>query len=234
MENIIDDFNADYHAYMLDQNNKKSPEYFGNGLHVSTIGYCKRRTVYEYFGFEKRVLPLTTLTTFARGNDVHHEVQSMLGVASNFHVLAVELNVSEGLPEGVKGKLDFIVEHIPTSLKVLIDVKSANPHMFKSFSKSLPKPDHMLQVTHYANACDKLEIPYDRLAIVYLDKGGTNKSRMYFFDEVAEAGNIMSDDLEVIADYKADKTIPEFHLTEKEEWKCSYCNYYNIVCGGKP
>lgn len=228
---IVKDFISDYHQYMLDKNKSKDPEYFNNGLHASTVGYCKRRSVYEYFGFEKRVLPLTTLTTFARGNNVHAEVQDMLKTAKHFKVLHIELDVSDGMPEGVKGRLDCIVEH-KSGVKILVDLKSANPQMFKAYMKSLPKPDHMNQVTHYANACDVLKIPYDKLAIVYLDKGGTNRSQMYFFDKQPEADRQMKADLKAIEDYKETKITPKYDLKSSEQWKCSYCDFYNIVCKG--
>ncbi len=229
---IVQDFISDYHEYMLDKNNSKDPEYFGGGLHASTIGYCKRRSVYEYFGFEKRILPLTTLTTFARGNNVHNEVQDMFKSAKHFKVLHIELDVSEGMPEGVRGKLDCIVEH-KSGLKILLDMKSANPQMFKAYMKTLPKQDHMNQVTHYANACDCLCVDYDQLAIVYLDKGGTNRSQMYFFDKQPEADRLMKEDLKAIKDYKENKIIPAYDLDKKSEWKCSYCMYHEIVCWGK-
>lgn len=230
-EQIVKDFQSDYWKYMLDKNANKDPGYFNGGLHASTIGYCKRRSVYEYYGFEQKEYPLTTLTTFARGNNVHNEVQDMFKSAEHFKVLHIELDVSDGMPDNVKGKLDCIVEH--NGVKILIDLKSANPQMFKAYMKTLPKPDHMHQVTHYANACDVLKIPYDKLAIIYLDKGGTNRSQMYFFDKQPEANTLMANDLKAIENYDKNKIIPPYDLDSKSEWKCSYCPYFQVVCWGK-
>ena len=244
-EQIIEDFKTDYHNYMLDENKSKDPEYFGDGLHASSIGYCKRRTVFEYFGFKKRVLPLTTLTTFARGNDVHHEVEAMLRQAKLFKPLHIELDISDGLPDGVKGKLDYIVEHIPTGIIILGDIKSANPKQFDGYKAGyikLPKQANMNQVSIYAGACDKLGIKYDALSVTYLDKGGTDEPQMFFFSKSLEADFLVEQDLAVIEKYKKDKITPEYHLSSKEAWKCHkvnkfgedkiYCDFYNIVCKG--
>lgn len=227
-----DNFLNDLYSYLKELNKNKDVAYYGNGLHASSIGYCKRRAVYEYYGLPANEHTLNTLLTFKAGEHMHELMVAYLKQSKRYTLVDSEVDISGGLPEVIKGRYDFRIFDMKRKKIILGDTKTANPNQFKKYTKSLPKPQHEIQLNIYGYACRSLGIPFDEMKIFYIDKGGTNTPQIYRVKEMKDISDIMYAYVEAINRYAIDEELPEVITDEKDRWKCGYCNYWKIVCDG--
>jgi len=230
---ISEAFFKESHEYVLSENSQKDPEYYGSGLHASSIGYCKRKAVLQAVGAKAKEQSLVTLMTFRMGNEVHKINLEFLKNSKSFEVLDSEVDISDGLPDIIKGKYDFRVLYKPKGMIILGDTKSAHPSQFRYYRGKLPHKHHITQLSCYAEACEKKDIPYDLLAIFYWDKGGTNQPQICFVEKDKNINAIMDDYLKALELYKSEGVLPDVDIKDLPfEKACEYCEYYEVSCNG--
>ena len=226
----------DFYSYMQHENtNKDTDGYYSKGIHCSSLGMCKRKVVMEYYNFDKKEHNLPTLLQFDIGNHVHRVVQKWMSKSSRFKLIHEEYNVTEGLPKPITGKFDMLFKDTITGVIILADIKTAMPLMFKQYIDSLPKENHIIQLSAYARGLDNLGIKYDKLAMMYFDRAGSNQPLIYFVEPYKEIDNLMAEYILAQLRYEQDRIMPERidALFNKEDaWQCSYCDFNNISCEG--
>jgi len=231
-EDLLDDF----YTYMLNCNDAKDEDgYYSTGIHCSQLGMCKRKVVMDYFKFERKQYGLTTLLMFEGGNHFHGMVQTWIRNSKRFKLLYENFNITEGLPKPITGKLDVVFQDTITNSIILADVKTAMPLMFKNFINTLPKENHIIQVTSYGSGLSKLNIHYDLLAIMYFDRAGSNKPLIYIVEPYKNIEDLFNQYMLAVLRYEQDKILPprlDDVLDKDQAWQCSYCDFNNISCEG--
>ena len=235
-DRLTDDMLFDFYSYMQNSNDSKDDEgYYSSGIHCSSLGMCKRKVVMEYYKFDRQEHNLPTLLMFDIGNHVHRVVQKWMSKSDRFELIYEEFNVTDGLPKPFSGKLDMLFRDKVSDEVVLADIKTAMPLMFKQYMSSLPKENHIIQLSAYARGLDNLGIKYDKLAMMYFDRAGSNKPLIYFVEPYKDIDKLMDEYILAQLRYEQDKILPERldALFNKESaWECSYCNFNNISCEG--
>lgn len=244
-QEIIQDFSDGLYKYL-----KKAVEgdaqYYDNNIHASGLDGCVRKCVYSYFNFPKRDRDMAELIQLQVGNLCHSMIQDAILQNDKFIILGIELKVSAGLPEGISGKLDIIVEHKATGKISLWDIKSVRPNAFKF--GDLIKPSYKVQVNVYRKGWEMMYgKTIDNMYVFILDRSGTN---MPFIGEVEE---IDDRDLDIrfakygnaVAKYNSSEELPpmiEYEIDVKPgklnstillgytNWECGYCQYQGITC----
>ena len=230
-EELKDDLLADFYAYMQNCNEAKDEGgYYSNGIHCSSLGMCHRKVVMDYYKFPKKEHQLTTLLMFEGGNHFHRMVQAWIRNSARFMCLAEEFNVTEGLPKPITGKLDTVFQDITTGEIILADVKTAMPNMFKNYMDMLPKENHIIQVSAYAKGYQAMGYKYDKLAIMYFDRAGSNKPLIYFVEPYKDIDKLMDSYILAQLRYEQDRIMPE--RLQGKSWECDYCDYMNVSCEG--
>lgn len=221
----------DFYAYMLDCNDAKDDDgYYSTGIHCSQLGMCKRKVVMDYFKFDKKQYGLTTLLMFEGGNHFHGMVQTWIGNSKRFKLLHENFIVTPGLPKPITGKLDVVFQDTITNLIILADVKTAMPNQFKQYMDTLPKENHQIQLTAYASGLTKLGIGYDKLAIMYFDRAGSNKPLIYFIEPYLNIRVLFNEYINAVSDYENNKILPD--RLKGKTWECDYCDFKDVSCEG--
>jgi hypothetical protein len=233
---ISQDLLDDFYNYMIDNNNAKDEEgYYSSGIHCSQLGMCKRKIVMDYFKFERKQYGLPTLLQFEGGNHFHEIVQTWIRNSKRFKLLHENFIVTPGLPKPITGKLDVVFQDTVTNLIILADVKTAMPLMFKQFIHTLPKENHIIQVTSYGEGLTKLGIHYDLLAVMYFDRAGSNKPLIYIVEPYPDIKELFKDYILAVMLYEHEKILPprlDDVLDKSQSWECGYCDFLNISCEG--
>jgi hypothetical protein len=210
----------------------KDDEYYESGIHCSSLGYCKRKAVYQYFNFPAKPLNLQTLLVFARGNFYHELVYKWMGQSKEFKLIHKEFKVSDGLPKEIRGKFDLCFKDLKTGLKILTDIKTANSNQFKKYSNFLPKKEHIIQLSSYGKGYKKMKFNFDLNLMMYFSTGA-DLPQFYFVEPCENINDIMADYMEAVNTYE-DLGEPPARFDEvfdkNEIWQCSYCNYEQITC----
>jgi len=207
---------------------EKDNEYYDNGIHCSSLGFCKRKAVYDFYKFEKQPYDLQTLLVFARGNFYHELIYRWLKYSSQFKLIHKEFDISAGLPDKIKGKFDVCFKDKISNKKILADIKTANSNQFKKYSSYLPKNEHIIQLSAYAEGYKNLGYNFDYNLIMYFSTGA-DLPQLYFVDLNEDINTIMDEYIKAIEKYKTDEILPDKIEDESKIWQCSYCNY-NDYC----
>ena len=232
-DNIINNLLDDFYKYMQSCNEAKDEGgYYSNGIHCSSLGACKRKVIMEYFNFPKLPYNLPTLLQFEGGNHIHHVVRKWINSSDRFEILHEEFDVSKGLPEPIVGRCDLVFKDKLTNEIVLADTKSAAAKQFTHFKDSLPKDNHIIQLTAYGYGLKQLGINYDKMCIMYFDRGGANKPLIYFVKEYADIEGLMNEYILAWLRHDQDKILPPKLTDKKDFWQCSYCSFMGISCEG--
>ena len=228
---IIDNLLDDLHKYYIDENRQKDPEYYGKGLHASAIGYCKKRAVLQYYKFPANIKSLQACVAMDRGTYFHERIQSSLKNSKHFEVLYENFEISGGLPQDVVGKLDIVVQD-KLDQNILVDIKTASEFALRNYGSSLPKKEHIYQITLYDRGLFILtKTKIDKLLLYYCSANGDFKP--VFVEREQMIDKIMYEYLKAIKDYKEVGLLPDV-VDVEDSWKCNikYCEYKNISCEG--
>ena len=235
-DRLADDMLFDFYSYMQNENTSKDTDgYYSKGIHCSSLGMCKRKVVLEYYNFDKQEHNLPTLLQFDIGNHVHKVVQNWMRKSDRFELIYEEYNVTGGLPKPVTGKFDMLFKDNISGDVILADIKTAMPLMFKQYIDSLPKENHIIQLSAYARGLDNLGIHYDKLAMMYFDRAGSNKPLIYFVDLYKDIDKLMDEYILAQLRYEQDRILPpqlDAIFDKDSAWECSYCDFNNISCEG--
>lgn len=210
--------------------NKHDDDYFDTGLHCSGIGSCIRKEVLSYANYPARPNNLQTKLTFMRGNFYHELVYLWLEWSDKYEIINKELNVTDNLPKPYKGKFDVSFKAVNHNISILADIKTANSNMFKKYSSTLPKPEHIKQLSAYATAYKF----WDKLMMMYFSSGADHP-QFYFVDKDTNIDRDMNTYIVAVNLYELNHSLPgEIDETfyPKEVWQCSYCNFKDISCNG--
>lgn len=242
-ENIF----ADFHSFLSQRYNKEEgSEYFSNHIHVSSMTACKRQIVMDYFDFEKKEKTTAEMLMFEIANFVHRLMAEWARQSDQWEVLGEEMEVGEGLPELVNGRLDLFIRHKGSGKTVLFDVKTVNPNAFQPWAAPIVKPEHELQVSTYKMALNNLQHQVDMLMLTYFDRGGTNSPVFATIDEISptEINRRMAEIIAVVERYEKTKELPPLmpldfkmkvmKVTAKMNWRCAYCDFCGPSCEGWP
>ena len=245
-EELTKALSDDLYKYLKKRSEAKGEYYKGKNVHVSGLDNCVRAVVMEAFDFPKKELTLAQLLMFEIADFIHRLMLNWASQSKNFKLIGGERNLSEGLPEGVSGKCDIILEHKKDNLRILLDTKTAMPAAFKTYSDYLVKESHKLQGASYKLALENLGESVDLTIFTYFDRGGTNSPIYAMLPEIPEF--ILKDKFnlyrQAIIDYEKDKILPDKEppiFTKKgnkimvnKSWKCDYCAYCGVSCEGYP
>ena len=242
-ENIFADFN---NFLTKRYDGKENSEYFQNHIHVSSLSACKRQVVMDYYNFDKKQKTTAEMLMFEIANFVHRLMADWARESDQWEVIGEEMEVGDGLPELVTGRLDLFIRHKETGNTVLFDVKTVNPNAFQPWAAPIVKPEHELQVSTYKAALQKLQHQVDMIMLTYFDRGGTNSPVFATIEEVSPATveRIMAEYIKVVELYETTKTLPSLmpltfkmkdgKVTAKKNWQCDYCDFCGPSCEGWP
>lgn len=196
---------------------------------------CKRQLWLRTHGFAKKPLSLGQRIMFSNAYSIHERVPEWLkaGFDADWRVKEVETEI-EG-QEGT-GRLDILVEHIPSGEIIVVDVKSVRGKAFDYLTK--PKVPNVVQLQTYLRAKGaKIGI------LLYIDREGQNGTREFtVLRDDAFIGLLWQQANEVVSlkdpppvlepelEVKALKTKTNVKL--KMPWHCSYCPFLDISCDG--
>ncbi len=229
--NLTDNLLDDFYRHMLDCNAVKDNEgYYSNGIHCSQLGMCKRKVVMDYFKFERKQYGLPTLLQFEGGNHFHDIVKNWVRSSKRFKILHEEFNITKGLPEPITGRLDIVFKDTVTNLIILSDVKTAMPNQFKQYMDTLPKENHRIQITSYGYGYKNMGFNYDKLAIMYFDRAGSNKPLIYFIEPYTTIESLFNYYIDAIHNYELNKRLPD--RLKGKTWECDYCDFKDVSCEG--
>jgi len=245
-EELTKEMSDDLYKFLLKRSKAKGEYYKGKNVHVSGLDSCVRAVVMEAFDFPKKELTLAQLLMFEIADFIHRLMLNWASQSKNFKLIGGERNLSEGLPEGVSGKCDIILEHKKDNLRILLDTKTAMPAAFKTYSDYLVKESHKLQGASYKLALENLGEIIDFVIFTYFDRGGTNSPVYALLPEIPEF--ILKDKFNLyrraILDYEKDKLLPDKEppiftkkgnkIMVKKSWVCDYCAFCSISCEGYP
>jgi hypothetical protein len=213
----------------------KDKDYYGSDIHCSKLGACKRQVVYEYFKFDKKPYSLQTLLNFTRGNMYHELVYQWLAWSKEFKLLEKEVVISEGLPDKISGKLDCIFKDSTTNITILADVKTAASNQFKQYIGSLPKKEHIKQLSSYKVGYDNMKrYTIDAMLMMYFSNG-SDRPQFYFVEPDETIFTDFSEYKFAVELYGSYKELPprlDAVFNDKDAWQCDYCDYQFITCEG--
>lgn len=231
MEEIKNRLIIDFTEYMKDIFDDKE-DYFKNGIHCSSLGMCKRQVVLDYYGFDKKPMDLGQMLRLYSGTEKHELVQNWLDKSERFEVLHSEFEVSEGLPGDFVGRLDNVILDKATGKIGLTDTKTQNAMAFKRYIASLPKQNHIYQLSSYALGYKKMGFPYDFLMLLYYSTGSDDPV-MFQVDYYKGIEDLMQEYIDAVKDYVTDILPDRVRASDKEnKWMCSYCPFNEISCKG--
>jgi len=244
-EKIIDDLFISLTDFMDWKINHKDSEYFGEGIHCSNLDSCIRQVVLRYYNFPAKKRKLAENIQLEFGNIGHTLTQEFLTKSKRFKVLGHEIKLNDWLPRPIAGKLDTLAEHRATGTVGIIDVKSVRPNAFKY--GNLIKDSYKIQINSYRYGAERmLGDDIDWLAILILDRSGTNKPVFSFVDRIEDdkMEEIFAKYIRAVNDYETSKVFPdmiqpvinvEFDIVKaKKSWQCDWCPYERISCPGYP
>jgi len=164
------DWVAIYHDYLLELRKENQAARKFDGFHMSMIGSCQRKSIYERSGIV--LTPdIGRLRRFRQGTVIHDDYQTAwLGsrLAQEAEVL-VELELTDYLPEGWAGTADAVF-YSPADEEIT-DVKTVNAAAFR-YAIEFPKHADCLQLGGYWTAAEKrIGRPIAKGSIIYVPLG---------------------------------------------------------------
>lgn len=222
---------------------KPENEWNEQKIHVSDLSValnesdrkCHRALWLRYYDYEKQERNAGTKLMFLQGDRLHSMAAELLDKGLNeWDITGIETNISEGLPDGITGRTDLIMDNGIQSM--IVDFKTVRGNAFNYLHE--PKESHKLQVRTYMYATGA-----DYGAVLYVDREGQNFARQFFVEEnhlqvenaINQAKNIID------MDKPPQKMTPKIKTRENKgddavycemPWQCQYCDYLDVSCDG--
>lgn len=222
-------------------------------LHVSDLGIsphisdedckCSRQFWYRYHGYEREELHAGTRLMFDQGHALEQRAVEALtrGLNSDFRIIATQMDVTPGLPEGFTGTLDILL-HGPEGYMV-VDVKTRRGGAFR-YSNGI-RPTNKFQIGGYLYALNNMfDEPVKNGAVLEVDREGQNFARDYHFRYNYDFAAKIQDSFQYVMDlatddkpptplhpcYKVNENKNANSLVVKLPWQCRYCDYRGLSC----
>ena len=209
-------------------------------------GKCTRQLWLRLNGAEKARVSSGTLLKYKQGDNLEEVALEMLrlGLPDNYHIVAEQINISNGLPDEMTGRLDFLLTDDENYS--IIDIKSNRGNAFNYMGNSI-KPLYKSQVNTYIYAIEKMfSIDVKSGAAFVLDREGTNFAREFWYqhtpedlyqtvnaiDFIQEVATFANPPAKMKPDYKINENKGDDSVAIKLPWQCSYCDYYGVSCKG--
>jgi len=206
-----------------------------NALWVSDVGKCRRMIWYSWQNTPKTEKIDEVILKLNLGNFIHEGLSNTLKLTTDFSVLKVEWSeVSDGLPFGMRGRLDALVLDNKLNETYPIDWKSV---MNFKFQKSFPKMRDVWQLQLYIEGLIKFYPDIKRGKIIYVDKAGAQKPVEVWVNRNPKILDKVKDEYVGLKD---DKTAPEqlergYEMGDRgcsvylnTNWECKYCDYAEV------
>lgn len=225
-------------------------------LHASDIGFtidpddggkCMRQFWLRHEEADRKEVGPGRQLMFEQGNHLEKKVMEYLHSGFRQHdvdIIAEQMNVSLGLPEGVRGRLDFLI--CSDDSVAVVDIKSKRGGAFQHMDDG-PKERNKMQVVVYSWAISKMmQFSPDYGGILVVDREGQNFVRDFWFPitdsliERAEDGfrrlekvrgsNTPPPRLDVDISTRENKNNHAIYV--KQPWQCRYCDFHEVSCRG--
>lgn len=212
-------------------------------LHVSDLAValdgekCPRQLWLRVRGAEQRPLSLGQRLMFDHGHRIHQRMTQLLakGLTGGWKLAAVELSVTDLLPDDMDGRLDTLLVG-PNGERIVVDYKTVRGRAFQHLTEA--KPAHVLQVRSYVRAMDA-----DMGLVVYVDREGQNMVRQFPVTRDDKAVEDAIVKAQAIVAQKEPPPIlpPQLEVKEnkgpdsvklKMPWMCDFCQFRDASCPG--
>jgi len=209
-----------------------------NALWVSDIGKCRRMIWYSWQkDIAKQEKIDEVILKLNLGNFIHEGLSNTLAQTTDYNVLKVEWSdVSEGLPFGMRGRLDILLMDNKLSNEIYpIDWKSV---MNFKYQTNFPKIRDVYQLQLYIEGLIKFYPDIKRGKIIYVDKAGAQKPvevwvnrNVKIIDKVKNEYVCLKDMKEPPQQLERQYEISRNKDTKCEEvfvapsWECKLCDY---------
>lgn len=158
-------------------------------LHASSASWQPLRFTQLGMIYPQDETDYGSLVTMKLGTLTHDWLQKYLiaeGVSEEWELLESEWDVTEWLPEGWTGTLDYLFRHIPSNTNAITDLKTIKPEAV-SYLGDRPKPEHTTQVScyhaavtnYYSQHSGALKFPKldHEISVCYLPKSKDSKQQ---------------------------------------------------------
>lgn len=212
-----------------------------DNLHISQLGTCARKQMYDLIGGEKKYRSPDSLANrelmFWQGNIIH---ALTVGACDWSGILVDFEQALVGLPDGWSGTYDLVWEDRINRELVLWDGKTVRPNNF-NYWYLWPKHKDRLQMQGYLRyVSHDVDVGY----IEYIDRGGSNKPFpcAILADNPAITGRMtVLDNYRYLLPNLPDPLEPTYSLTYRKvtndithrwaavyygnSWECEWCDY---------
>lgn len=236
--------------YMGDMSSVDQEYYDKPSLHCSCLSLgCYRKALHQYYGHNRKPDSLPKKLIFYTGNMFHQLMQDFITQSNHFEIIGNEMDLTEGLPPNVSGKLDTFGTHKKTGLNILFEYKTARTNQFTTYVNTLPKDSHLIQAGMYKYALENMKYRVDMVVLIYLDKAGEHWPKWFQIESTTLDNRIVERIFtkanEYMEIYKRDKVFPPKigmqvkvddtgKVRAKSHWLCSYCEFKGYSCEGYP
>jgi len=219
-------------------------------FYVTDLGMCPRKVIMNFGDYEKKPLTNGEKLMFYKAENDHQALIRLLDNSENLFVLKGEFNISSGLPNMWRGRLDCLIYDNENKCIFPVDWKGTRS---LRYGADLPKPKDVLQIRTYIMALQNMGFPTDYGELVYTDRTGSYEGAEFV---VKPDNQLILNEMKIYEEYykkaiqpKTDDTINteiieynlppildreikqiknEFYLIPN--WQCSYCYYQGISC----
>ncbi len=204
-----------------------------NALWVSDIGKCRRMIWYSWQNIPKQEKIDEVILKLNLGNFIHEGLSNTLAQTTDFNVLKVEWSdVSEGLPFGMRGRLDVLLMDNKLSNEIYpIDWKSV---MNFKYQTNFPKMRDVYQLQLYIEGLIKFYPDIKRGKIIYVDKAGAQKPVEVWVNRNVKIIDKVKNEYVCLKDMKEppQQLEREYEMGDKNcsiyiapNWQCKLCDY---------
>jgi len=228
-------------------------------FYVTDLGTCPRKVIMNFGNFDKKPLTNGEKLMFKKAETDHKELIKLLNDSENLFVIKGEFNISNGLPELWRGRLDCLIYDNQDKCIFPVDWKGTRS---LKYSTDLPKQSHVLQIRAYIMALQNMGFPTDYGEIVYTDRTGSyqglefvikpdsgqvlGEMKIYedYYKKSAQEIEVRSFFTGAIENYQYEinskSILPPILEREiiksrdefylKSSWQCEYCYYEGLSC----
>jgi CRISPR/Cas system-associated exonuclease Cas4 (RecB family) len=200
-------------------------------IHISSSGKCQRQLYYDLILDKENPIEPRIKRVFDNGNGFHQRMMKVIYQIPGVRVIGGEIAIPEN--ESIKGTCDCIVGI--GDLNYVVDFKSINASSFSYLSE--PKQEHVTQLALYM-----YYFGVQQGLLIYENKDSQElKEYVIKYKEVSELMAETFEKLNLVRDSVKTRVLPpKPTFTDKEKWKCEYCNYksecaqdYNMMYGNE-